>query len=117
MVDESEKRFAVRLGTTAIPILGQMVVGRDPDCDIVFDSAAISRTHARLRPEGSVLSIEDLASANGVLVNGQRVQKRRRLANGDRIMIGDVSLEVVELVEPPPRLEADTLERLRNIDT
>lgn len=46
------------------------VVGRHPDCDIVIDHAAISGRHALFRVVNQTVYVEDLASTNGVLVNG-----------------------------------------------
>lgn len=46
------------------------VVGRRPDCDIVLEHPAISGRHALLRLEDRAVYVEDLASTNGVRVNG-----------------------------------------------
>ena len=43
----------------------RMVLGRHPDCDIVLDSAAVSRQHATLHRSGGEYYIEDLGSRNG----------------------------------------------------
>lgn len=48
-------------------------VGRAPDCDIVVNNPAVSSHHCRLTLAGQGLSLEDLKSANGTYVNGQRV--------------------------------------------
>lgn len=63
-------------------------IGRDPASTIqLFDSEA-SRNHAEIRPfaEGQ-LEVVDLASSNGTIVNGQRVE-RQELRSGDRLQIG-----------------------------
>lgn len=46
------------------------VVGRHPDCDIVIDHPAVSGRHALFRVVNQTVYVEDLASTNGVLVNG-----------------------------------------------
>jgi len=51
-----------------------LVIGRDPACDLVIDHPTLSRRHARLRL-GPPMSIQDLGSTNGVRVS-------RRTANG-----------------------------------
>ena len=48
-------------------------IGRAPDCDIVVNNPAVSSHHCRLSLSDSGLRIEDLKSANGTYVNGQRV--------------------------------------------
>ncbi len=70
-------------------------IGREPDHnDVVVDDRTISRQHARIRYEKGAFVIYDLASANGVYINGERVQ-RRVLTHGDRIKLGQVMFGVV----------------------
>lgn len=61
------------LGKT-FAVTDNAVIGRQPDCDIAIPAEEISRHHAKLRvtPEG--LLVEDMGSANGTFINGQRVQ-------------------------------------------
>lgn len=46
------------------------VVGRNPDCDIVIEHAAVSSRHCLFRLVDRTVYVEDLASTNGTLVNG-----------------------------------------------
>lgn len=62
--------------------------------DVGLDDRTISRQHARIRYEKGVFVIYDLASANGVFVNGEQVQ-RQVLAHGDRIKLGQIMLGVL----------------------
>ncbi|MCS7038080.1 MAG: FHA domain-containing protein [Anaerolineae bacterium] len=63
-------------------------IGRDSRYNTIsVEDPTMSRQHARVRLEKEGFVIYDLASANGVLVNGQREQ-RRKLENGDRITLG-----------------------------
>jgi len=64
-----------------------VVIGRAVGCDVRLDEPSVSRAHARI--EGGVLV--DLASANGVYVNGERIT-RHRLQNGDLIRLSDYEL-------------------------
>jgi two-component system response regulator AtoC len=52
-----------------------LVVGRVEGCDVRLDDASLSRRHARLRV-GDAITVEDLDSANGTRVRGQRVPPR-----------------------------------------
>jgi hypothetical protein len=67
-------------------------LGRSRDCDIVLDDSSISRHHAELRPQGTVWTIEDLGSTNGVRVNGLAVHGAHGLGSGDRIEVGSTEI-------------------------
>jgi hypothetical protein len=62
--------------------------GRALENAVVIASALASRRHAELRFEDGGYVLYDLGSANGTLVNGQRIQ-RHALRPGDVIQIGD----------------------------
>jgi len=67
------------------------VVGRHPACDIVLSDPQVSRRHAELRPVLGGYDLVDLGSSNGTRVEDGEVT-RRRLADGDRIRVGDSEL-------------------------
>jgi signal transduction histidine kinase len=79
-----------------IPVEGQSGVrGRHPDCDVVLDSSAVSRQHARLVVDRGTYYVEDLGSRNGTFVNGTAVSEPTVLELGDRLRLGpDVVLAV-----------------------
>ena len=83
--------------TTAQPHLlsstQEVVMGRDPSCQIVLDevtASIVSRRHASIRPSAQSNQYEvcDLGSANGTYINGQRLQGCLNLRPGDRITLG-----------------------------
>ena len=63
------------------------VIGRHPACDIVVDVSAVSRQHAAVTIAGDECFIEDLRSRNGTMVNGRPLSGRRRLEDGDELLI------------------------------
>ncbi len=65
----------------------QAILGRDPLVEIQLDDSAVSRRHAFISVEDGRYVVEDLGSANGTYVSGQRIQ-RRELVSGDRIQLG-----------------------------
>jgi len=67
-------------------------IGRLDSCDVVLSDAGVSRRHAEVRREGDEWVIVDLDSTNGTAVNGRTV-RRHRLAQGDRIEIGETTIE------------------------
>jgi DNA-binding winged helix-turn-helix (wHTH) protein len=72
---------------------GEQVLGRDPGCAIWLDGTGVSRRHARIHIEGNTATIEDLGSKNGTSVNGVPLASACRLADGDRITLGQVGLD------------------------
>lgn len=81
-----------------------LAVGRSPQggrtIELRGPLAGVSRTHCRLTASGADVVLEDL-STHGTFVNGGRVERRARLAAGDRIRIGTpgIELELVRLAE------------------
>lgn len=78
-------------GTPPLPVhqfSGKLAtVGRHEDCDVVVDSPAVSRCHARIIYENRRYFIEDLNSRNGTMVNAKRIHSRTLLNDGDLVDI------------------------------
>lgn len=74
---------------------GETLLGRGPKSTIVLDDALVSRTHAKIVVENGAVTIEDMGSANGVLVNGERLDKKRTLVNADRVVLGQQSFTLL----------------------
>jgi hypothetical protein len=70
------------------------VIGRSHACDIVIADPAISRRHALLSVRGNRCSIRDLASVNGLELNGRPVTTAI-LQPGDTLRLGDAVDAVV----------------------
>lgn len=84
------------------PVRDELRVGRE-DCDIALTSHTASRQHARLFLADGVLRVQDLESANGTFVNGERVETAE-LKPGD-----EVSFDTEVFVVDGPQLpEAET---------
>ena len=64
-----------------VPTSG-LVFGRDASCDVVVPQNEVSRRHAEIAPGEQGYVVRD-TSANGVFVNGDRVQGSQRLARSD----------------------------------
>jgi predicted component of type VI protein secretion system len=71
-----------------------VTVGRDPDSDVFVDNPGVSRDHFRLeRAENGEYSVVDLGSANGTLLNDQKVNTAH-LRNNDVVRFGKYTLWV-----------------------
>jgi pSer/pThr/pTyr-binding forkhead associated (FHA) protein len=64
-------------------------IGRQENNAIVLDDARLSRQHARVESGPLGLTVTDLNSANGTLVNGRPVTGSVPLHAGDRLQLGD----------------------------
>ena len=76
---------------------GTSLLGKSPDCSICLKHPTVSRRHAELRNEGELLSITDLDSLNGTIVNGEPISPgaAKPLQPGDTVVIGKYELKVV----------------------
>lgn len=98
------KLYRLRADATAI--------GRDSHNDIIIDDSSVSRMHAKVKLEkdeedAGTFFIYDLASANGLKVNGEQVIKRQ-LHNNDEIEIGQALL-VFKQVTPRKEQEPESI--------
>ena len=64
-------------------------IGRTNGNDLIIVGRTVSRKHARLWFDGGRWFLEDLASANGTLLNGMRIVQPMLLQDGDVINFGD----------------------------
>lgn len=67
-------------------------IGRAAENDVVVRDPRASRRHACIRRQGQHLLLEDLGSANGTFLNGERVLAPVKLWDGDRIAVGGATL-------------------------
>jgi pSer/pThr/pTyr-binding forkhead associated (FHA) protein len=79
---------------------GCLVVGRAVDAGLRLESRFVSRRHCQLVTTAEQTTIEDLGSANGIFINGQR-HRLHRLAEGDTVALGDYTLTYVNPITTP----------------
>jgi predicted component of type VI protein secretion system len=65
-----------------------LLLGRDQECDIQLDSPKVSRRHCCIAQVGESLVVRDLASTNGIRINGVRVVEGH-LKEGDELTVGN----------------------------
>jgi DNA-binding NtrC family response regulator len=73
---------------------GEHLLGSADDCDIRLPDPTVSRRHARLHAAARRLTIEDLASRNGVSLDGHRISGIEELRAGSVLALGDVRITV-----------------------
>lgn len=79
---------------------GTFAVGRNASCQLSLDDPLVSRRHAIFEVTGNQVTLEDLNSRNGVIVNGHRIEAKVGLNVGDRILIGSQELTLLAARDP-----------------
>lgn len=104
-------------------------MGRHPNCHVVLENGAISRHHAQILESHGSYFLEDLRSRNGTFLNGEQLEGRTELNDGDEIRLCDVVLtfEMHGSVTHPAAVartdfpshsgERATREQIRNLDS
>lgn len=73
-----------------IPVAqNEFLIGRGADCELRLVVSDVSRHHCLIRLSASEATVEDLGSANGTYVNGQRVRSQTALRSGDLLQVGE----------------------------
>ncbi|MDP3232138.1 MAG: FHA domain-containing protein [Myxococcales bacterium] len=72
----------------------ELVVGRAEGNDLILAEGGVSRKHARFFLEGTDVMVEDLGSANGTIVNDERIEGPTKLEPGATIVLGDYEASV-----------------------
>lgn len=93
--------------TMVIPLTrDELTIGRKDGNSIRLTERNVSRRHARIVKRNEGFFLEDLASYNGIVINGARLADPKPMRGGDQILIGDYKLQVVEeagtQATPPP---------------
>ena len=72
----------------------EFVIGRSQECHLCAGSSAVSRRHCAILRDDNRVSIKDLGSRNGTLVNGQKIEGEVELASGDEVVVGPLKFLV-----------------------
>jgi Protein of unknown function (DUF3662)/FHA domain len=104
--DRSVSDTAVRRASVVLEVNGMkhpldppgIVIGRGTDADLRINDPGVSRRHAEIRVStsertGTDVSVVDLGSTNGMLVNGTKVQQAT-LGDGATVKIGNTTMTV-----------------------
>jgi pilus assembly protein CpaF len=94
----------------------EVAIGRIQGNDIILPKSNISKKHARILDNGGSFVVVDNKSTNGTYVNGKRIDAPSELKSGDRIFVGDFTIEVhapgaaaKKAAPPPPPKEEEAL--------
>jgi hypothetical protein len=82
----------LEVGSTTYALTGPTTrIGRGTDTDLRIDDPGISRNHAEIRQQGGDVTIVDVGSTNGIVINGRRVQQAR-LEDGSAVVLGTTTM-------------------------
>jgi predicted component of type VI protein secretion system len=78
-----------------IPLVGpSFKIGRGETCHLRPNSELVSREHAEFLISADKVSVRDLGSRNGTLVNGKALTEEFQLNNGDLVQVGPLTFAV-----------------------
>src|SRR4051794_2870255 len=97
---ETEQGIVPTLQILSGPLAGRlykidrdlMVIGRNPDCDLVLAPKSVSRRHAQIVRRGPDYVLKDLNSTRGTYINGEKLAQPTALQNGCTVQIGELQL-------------------------
>ena len=85
-----EWQIAIEVGGNDVLLFdGETTLGRSDESDVVVDDTSVSRQHAAIRVQGGRVSLRDLGSSNGTIVNDEKIEGEVELGDGDHIQLGD----------------------------
>src|SRR4051812_23919014 len=84
-----------REGVVELSPTETVYVGRQLECAIRTDDGMVSRRHSQIRMEGGRYVVEDLGSANGTLLNNNRIQKQA-LGHNDVVQCGSLMIRFMD---------------------
>jgi len=94
-------RFRLRLHLQEFALPGgRTIIGRGASCNLTIEDVLMSRDHALVRVSDGCVTIRDLGSRNGTMVNGARVEDELELHDGDRVRLGSTELVFSRVVTP-----------------
>jgi len=72
----------------------EFIIGRSQACHLCAASSAISRQHCAILRQENRVSVKDMGSRNGTLVNGEKITEEIELTSGDEISVGPLKFLV-----------------------
>ncbi len=106
-----------KTGTKIAVKKDEFLIGRSQQCHLCVGSSSVSRQHCKITRNETTVSIQDLGSRNGTLVNGEKISGETELASGDELGVGTLKLLLTishginNLKRPKVETVADAVER------
>ncbi len=76
-------------GPRRVPIKhNRALIGRSRQADVMLGDAEVSRSHAMIWQQGGAAWLQDLASANGTMINNEPIGGPATVEDGDTVTLG-----------------------------
>lgn len=72
----------------------EVLIGRDPACELRLDDKTISAQHAELSYHHGQWWVKDLGSRNGTFLNGDPASEALVITAGDQLRCGQLTFEI-----------------------
>jgi predicted component of type VI protein secretion system len=96
----------------------EFIIGRSRECHLCAGSSAVSRQHCAILRTDNRVSVKDLGSRNGTLVNDHKIDGETELSSGDEITVGPlkfmitISTGINNVKQPQVKSVAEAVERV-----
>jgi pSer/pThr/pTyr-binding forkhead associated (FHA) protein len=106
-----------KTGTKIAVKKDEFLIGRSQKCHLCAGSSSVSRQHCAITRADAAVSIQDLDSRNGTLVNGKKITEKVQLSSGDELGIGTLKMQVTithgitNLKRPKVKTVAEAIDR------
>lgn len=91
-----------------VPVDDGLTIGRTMENGIVVSDQGVSRRHAELKCEGGVYTLQDMGSANGTILNDQKITGVEVLRSGDVIIVGATGMQFTAPEDSRPMIGEST---------
>ena len=75
----------------------EVLIGRVKGNDVVLPKTNVSKRHSRIVVKDGKIILIDLKSTNGTFINGRKITGPHVMQEGDKVFIGDFTIEVHEV--------------------
>lgn len=112
-----------KTGTKIAVKKDEFLIGRSQKCHLCAGSSSVSRRHCAITRKDATVSIKDLGSRNGTIINDKKITEEVELSSGDVIGIGTLKLLVTithgitNLKRPKVKTVADAVDRTATGDS
>ncbi len=113
LVVRSEKHHGKKIRLVA----GPFIIGRGDEAQVRIGSEEVSRSHCVLEPGEDRVTLRDLESRNGTLVNGVRISGETQLDSGAMIEVGPMKFELIRQEAAPAPASAPRIRVPRKADS